>query len=121
MHLHRVQSNRQHGVALITSLIFLVILTMLGLSVVNSTTAEEKMSRNTRDADVAFAAAEAALRDAELHITGAYQWPYNGLKSTDFDTACPTACATRAWPRPSRPSTTSTSTARPVWAPTARP
>ena len=88
MHSHRVQSNRQHGVALITSLIFLVILTMLGLSVVNSTTAEEKMSRNTRDADVAFAAAEAALRDAELHITGAYQWPYNGLKATDFDTAC---------------------------------
>lgn len=88
MHSHRVQLKDQHGVALITSLIFLVILTMLGLSVVNSTTAEEKMSRNTRDVDVAFAAAEAALRDAELHITGAYQWPYNGLKATDFDTDC---------------------------------
>lgn len=88
MHSHRLPINAQQGVALLTSLIFLVILTMLGLSVVNSTTAEEKMSRNTRDVDVAFAAAEAALRDAELHLTGAYQWPYNGLKAIDFDSAC---------------------------------
>lgn len=88
MHFHRIRLNVQHGVALITSLIFLVILTLLGLSVVSSTTAEEKMSRNTRDVDVAFAAAEAALRDAELHLTGAYQWPYNGLKAIDFDTSC---------------------------------
>ena len=88
MRSNHIQINNQRGVALITSLIFLVILTLLGLSVVNSTTAEEKMSRNTRDVDVAFAAAEAGLRDAELHLTGAYQWPYNGLKATDFDTAC---------------------------------
>lgn len=80
--------NRQRGVALITALIFLVILTMLGMSIVNTTTAEEKVSRNARDLDIAFAAAEAALRDAELHLTGMFQWPYKPLDPLDYDDAC---------------------------------
>ena len=88
MHPPPIYPNQQRGVALLTALIFLVILTMLGLSIVGSTTAEEKVARNTRDVDIAFAAAEAALRDAELRLTGAYQWPYNALKVTDFDIAC---------------------------------
>jgi len=54
------------GVVLIFSLVFLLVLTMLGVSVVGTTTSEEKMSRNFRDSLVAQSAAEAALRDAEI-------------------------------------------------------
>lgn len=67
--------DSQRGVVLITALVFLVLLTMLGLAVSRNTSIEEKLVRNFIDSDQAFAAAEAALRDAELHINGYY----NGL------------------------------------------
>ncbi len=73
---------------LITALIFLVILTLIGVSLSNSGTLEERIGRNIRDQDIAYAAAEAALRDAELHISGAYQWPYAAVKLVDFNTDC---------------------------------
>lgn len=58
----------QRGVALITSLIFLVLLTLVGVTAMQNTTLEEKMAGNNRDRNVAFQAAEAALRDAEFDI-----------------------------------------------------
>jgi type IV pilus assembly protein PilX len=60
----------QQGVVLIVALIFMAVLTILGLSVVLSTTDEEKIARNFRDMDIAFAAAEAGIRGGELRITG---------------------------------------------------
>jgi len=58
----------QRGVSLAISLIFLVILTMLGLTALRVATMEERMSGNSRDRNLAFQAAEAALRDAEFDI-----------------------------------------------------
>jgi type IV pilus assembly protein PilX len=80
--------QRQRGTVLITAVIFMIVLMLLGISLVGSTSSDEKMARNARDADVAFAAAEAALRDAELQITGAYQWPYKPVSLYLFDTSC---------------------------------
>ncbi len=81
--------DKQNGFVLATALIFLVVLTLVVLSVANTTSSEEKIARNFRDSDVAFAAAEAALRDAELRITGAYQFPYAAsLNPIAFDTSC---------------------------------
>lgn len=57
-------ASRQRGAALITGLIFLVVLTLISLSAMRTTSLEERMAGNTRDQDVAFQAAEAALRDA---------------------------------------------------------
>lgn len=54
----------QHGAALITGLIFLVVLTLISLSAIKSTSLEERMAGNARDQDVAFEAAEAGIRDA---------------------------------------------------------
>jgi len=51
-----------------TGLIFLVILTLLGLTAMQSGILEERMSGNARDRNLAFQAAEAALRDAERDI-----------------------------------------------------
>jgi type IV pilus assembly protein PilX len=60
--------QRQRGAVLIVALLFLVILTMLGLTAMSGTTMEERMSGNTRDINIALQAAEAALRDARRDI-----------------------------------------------------
>jgi len=62
----------QSGVALLTALIFLVVLTFLGIGVFATTTSEEKMARNFRDKEIALHAAEAALNEAKILITGSF-------------------------------------------------
>lgn len=59
---------RQRGVVLIVALVFLAVLTILGISAITSTSQEEKMARYTRDYNVALQAAEAALRDARYDL-----------------------------------------------------
>jgi len=56
---------KEKGVALFMSLVMLLILTILGLSSVQTTSLQERMSRNARDTNLAFQAAESALRDGE--------------------------------------------------------
>lgn len=46
----------------------LLLLTIIGVSALQTTTLEEKMAGNMRDRVIAFQAAEAALRDAEADI-----------------------------------------------------
>lgn len=62
------QHQKQSGVVLFISLVMLLILTVLGLSSVQTTTLQERMARNARDTNLAFQAAEAALKDAEKLI-----------------------------------------------------
>lgn len=57
--------RKQQGASLLVSLIFLMIMAMLGVAVANVTTLQERMAGNTRDRDLALQAAEVALRDAE--------------------------------------------------------
>lgn len=59
------QRKNQTGVVLFMSLVILLILTILGLSSVQTTSLQERMSRNARDSNLAFQAAESALRDGE--------------------------------------------------------
>lgn len=63
--------NRQKGFVLVTAVMFLVILTVLVMSMMRSTVLEERMVANSRDWNNAFQAAEAALRDAEREIKDA--------------------------------------------------
>lgn len=67
-----VGGHRQSGAILIVTLLFLVILTLIGLSAMSTTTFEEKMSGASRDWNLALAAAEAAIRDAEYDISAKY-------------------------------------------------
>lgn len=60
--------SRQRGAALITGLIFLVILTLLGITAMRTSTLEERIAGNTRDRNVALQAADTALRDGERDI-----------------------------------------------------
>ncbi len=64
-------NKRQQGVALFMSLVMLLILTLLGLSSIQSTSMQERMSRNARDSNLAFQGAESAIREAELILEDA--------------------------------------------------
>lgn len=66
--LHPMPPSGEKGAVLITALMFVVILTLIGVTAVMTTTMEERMAGNSRDRNVAFQAAEIALRDAERDI-----------------------------------------------------
>lgn len=64
----RSNKIKQSGVVLVISLIMLVLLTLLGITAMQVNSLEEKMAGNSKDKNIAFQAAEAALRDAETDI-----------------------------------------------------
>ncbi len=64
----RERRSYEGGAALITSLLFLTVLTILGMSTLGTALLESRMAGNTRDRNIAFHAAEIGLRDAELFI-----------------------------------------------------
>jgi type IV pilus assembly protein PilX len=72
MHHHVTPStigpHKQQGIVLFVSLVLLLLLTIISVSAVQTTSLEERMSRNARDEALAFQAAESALRDAEDFI-----------------------------------------------------
>ncbi|MCF6236725.1 MAG: PilX N-terminal domain-containing pilus assembly protein [Gammaproteobacteria bacterium] len=65
----------QAGASLIISLMLLVVLTLLGLSGMQSTIMQERMSSNSRDTMLAFQAAESAVREGESWINSQIQAP----------------------------------------------
>jgi type IV pilus assembly protein PilX len=75
----------ERGTALVVALLFLVILSMIGIASMTGTTLEEKMSGNARDRNIALQAAEAALRDAENDLTQAGS---RVTGTSSFVTAC---------------------------------
>jgi type IV pilus assembly protein PilX len=85
-----MHGQRIRGIALLACLVMLVVVLMLGLSASRLAIEAELSSRNERDRQVAFQAAEAALEDAQRDIeqsTGA-----RGLLFSDgaprFDAGC---------------------------------
>jgi len=73
--IHRGPGSRERGAILIVTLLFLVILTMLGVTAMSGTTMEERMAGNARDGAIALQAAESALRDARRDL--------NAISATD--------------------------------------
>lgn len=71
MNIYIKQHSPQRGAALITGLIFMVVLTLLVVAAMRTTILEEKMAGNTRDVNLAFQAGEAALRAGEQVLNGA--------------------------------------------------
>jgi type IV pilus assembly protein PilX len=119
----------QRGISLVIVMIFLVILSALGVTAMQSSTLSSRVARNESDRNLAFQAAEAALRDAELDLrnqrfdktactpttTGCRAAPIH--MGDNFDTTCPlglcesSAMATPVWETPSLWSTTGASIA----------
>lgn len=71
----------QRGAALTVSLIFLLVLTIIGITSLRNTALEERMAGNLRDRQIAFEAAEAAIRGAETYIDD------NVITLAGFDTS----------------------------------
>lgn len=61
--------GQQRGIALITGLILLIVVTIIGLSGARNATVQERLASNTLDRSLGFHAAEAALRAAESAIS----------------------------------------------------
>ena len=69
--IHPISNPRnQHGIALVMALVFLMLLTILGVTSMSTSSLEEKMAGNARDRHMAFQAAETALAMGEAWIEG---------------------------------------------------
>jgi len=72
MHSANTQLRRhgihQRGAILVTSMLLLLVLTIIGVTVMQMSRMQERMAGNSRDVNLAFQAAEGALRSAELFI-----------------------------------------------------
>ena len=96
-------AGRQRGSALIVSLIFMLLLTIIGVGAMQSSILQERMAGNTRDVNSAFQAAEAAVRAAELYLQSAVVGPFDGngglyRRCAPGDTT--TGCAIPDWRDP---------------------
>lgn len=60
--------QRQRGIALVVSLVLLIMVLLLGVSAAQLSLQSEKAARSERDRNVAFLAAEDALKDAEHDV-----------------------------------------------------
>lgn len=63
-----VRARQQRGAVLFISLMFLIILTVIGLSAANVGILQERMAANVRESNEAFQRAEAALAAIELEL-----------------------------------------------------
>lgn len=63
-----ITGPKQGGFSLIVSLMMLIVIIILGVSASQMAVNEERGARNDRDRQLAFQAAEAALKDAEYEI-----------------------------------------------------
>jgi type IV pilus assembly protein PilX len=85
-------STYQSGAVLIISLIMLLLLTIIGASSIQTTSLEEKMAGNLRNANLAFQAAESALRAGEadtatISSSGFYTGSTNPITDIDWTNA----------------------------------
>lgn len=70
---------RESGSALIIALVMLLLMTLIGVTAMQTTMMQERMAGNTRDRQLAFEAAEAALRAGEFYLSdNAVVGPFNG-------------------------------------------
>lgn len=76
--------TKQKGLVLMVALVFLLILSMLGLTAMRTNIIEEKLAGNSRDWTLAFEAAEAALRDGEKDIQSGTRF----IGETGFNASC---------------------------------
>ncbi|MDP4558435.1 PilX N-terminal domain-containing pilus assembly protein [Halomonas meridiana] len=76
--------RHQRGMALVLSLIFLAIVTILSLSSMQGAITQDRMASSQRDYGVAFQAAEAALSEAEAQLQNGAT-PGNGWSNHDMD------------------------------------
>jgi Tfp pilus assembly protein PilX len=83
--------SHQQGFVLVTSLVFLIVLSLLGVMAVRGSLFDERMAANDRDRALAREYAELALRDAERDILGLRFDGVTYCRNAAGATACTTA------------------------------
>jgi type IV pilus assembly protein PilX len=68
--------SKQSGAVLMLSLILIIVLTLIGITAMKTSTFEERMAFNLQDSNLAFQAAESALREAERTINAKTALPH---------------------------------------------
>lgn len=97
---HSVRRRRERGAVLVISLLLLLVLTLIGLAATRSTSIEERMVANQRDHEIAFQAAEMALRDGESDLQNASPGAFddtNGLYDSTWYTSNPSPWQSINW------------------------
>lgn len=74
--------TQQRGAVLIFCLVFLLVLTLMGVSSMESAVLEERMASNMQDYNAAFQAAETSLQTAEGWLQEQIQWPATSVDGT---------------------------------------
>lgn len=85
MRRHNMQTSvaaPQRGAALVVGMLLLLVLTVVGVTGMSTAVLEQKMAANYRDRDLAFQAAEFALREGERYVQNTV------LDASNFDAAC---------------------------------
>ncbi len=96
--IHR-PGKRQRGAALFVGLIIMLVLTILGITIMQVVTQQERMARNLVNKTIAFQAAETALRAGESEINSGAA-PFSPFSYETFG-----ACATTYFCLPTTGST----------------
>ena len=66
-----ITMDKNTGSVLVISLLILLTLTIMGVTALNTTVMEERMSANTRQRNLAHQAAETAMKEAEQWLSDA--------------------------------------------------
>ena len=112
---NRLAPRREQGIALITAVIMLLVITMLAIAGARAALDTKRSSRNQRDFEIAFQAAEAALRDAEKDIeSGSRADSFIPTAPKGFMAGCGTGTS-KADPTLGLCDTTDTWTATNIW------
>ena len=80
--------SKNAGIALIVTLMFLVLMTIIGVTAITTVTLEQKMATNMKDSQVSFQTSESGLRDAEGWLR---TFALNDLPIAISTTPCTTA------------------------------
>lgn len=89
---------REQGTVLIIVLMFLTILMLMASAAVSTGVSEERLARASRDYNIAFQAAEAALKDARSDLAGNGSRNPVIIGSVGFVAACTNALCQKAAP-----------------------
>ena len=81
--IHRACLETQRGIALVSSLLLLLVVTIIGISSMKSTLLTEKMAGNAKNHNIAFQAAETGLRNGEAWIRDSGPLPTMGDAQSD--------------------------------------
>ena len=85
---------QQKWAALVISLIVLLILTLLSVTTLQTVSMEERMAGNMRNKNLAFQAAETALRAGEKYLSNATLDPFDGTTPGLYQ---PSLCLEPCW------------------------